>query len=256
MLGFFFRHYDPWVDRYVIFDDGSDDGTIEILSAHPKVEVREFPRHDDSFVHAHTQLNNTAWQESRGSADWVVLADIDEFFHHPQQPMAGYLAQQRSLGVNIIPGIGFGMVADSMPPDAGQLVDVVRRGRPRAPFNKLGIFDPAAVQETRVKHGRHVAEPTGDLRLPARDEVMLMHYKHLGFERWCERDDDLGARRGSRDLAERLGRHYEQSRSEREEFWATLVAESREVGGAGFEADQLAADPRWWKGLPRVRAQG
>ena len=26
MLGFFFRHYDSWVDRYVIYDDGSTEG--------------------------------------------------------------------------------------------------------------------------------------------------------------------------------------------------------------------------------------
>ena len=29
MLAFFFRHYDPWVDRYVIYDDGSTDGSLE-----------------------------------------------------------------------------------------------------------------------------------------------------------------------------------------------------------------------------------
>ena len=28
-LPFFFRDYDPWVDRYVVYDDGSTDGTAE-----------------------------------------------------------------------------------------------------------------------------------------------------------------------------------------------------------------------------------
>ena len=43
MLGFFFRHYDPLVQRYVVFDDGSTDGSLDFLRAHPKVEVRPMP---------------------------------------------------------------------------------------------------------------------------------------------------------------------------------------------------------------------
>ncbi|MBI4190914.1 MAG: glycosyltransferase family 2 protein, partial [Betaproteobacteria bacterium] len=34
LLPFFFRHYDPWVDRYVIYDDNSTDATLEMLHAH------------------------------------------------------------------------------------------------------------------------------------------------------------------------------------------------------------------------------
>jgi len=40
MLPLFFRNYDPWVDQYFIYDDGSTDGSIETLKAHPKVEMR------------------------------------------------------------------------------------------------------------------------------------------------------------------------------------------------------------------------
>ena len=51
LLGYFFRHYDRWVDRYFVHDDGSTDGTLEILRSHPKVVVRAFPRTvPDSFV--------------------------------------------------------------------------------------------------------------------------------------------------------------------------------------------------------------
>ena len=252
MLGFFFRHYDPWVDRYVILDDGSTDGTLDLLHAHPKVEVRSFERCSDSFVHAHTELNNHGWKDSRGLAAWVVLADVDEHFHHPQVPMADYLDEQRNAGVTVVPGLGFGMVHDRLPPDEGRLVDVVRRGRPRAPFNKLGVFDPDAVLEAGIGHGRHVASPVGDLRLPARDEVMLCHYKHLGFDRWTARDEELGRRRGARDVADGLGIHYFMTAEDRREFWGSLEAESTVLGGPEFVPAEAAKGPFWWGDLPRA----
>ena len=40
MLGFFFRHYDRFVQRYVVYDNASTDHSLEILHANPKVEVR------------------------------------------------------------------------------------------------------------------------------------------------------------------------------------------------------------------------
>lgn len=252
MLGFFFRHYDAWVDRYVILDDGSTDETLDLLHSHPRVEVRRFPRLEDSFVHAHTHLNNTVWHDSRGRADWVVLADIDEHYHHPGAPMRDYLTEQRASGVTLVPALGFGMVHDELPSGTGRLVDVARRGRPRAPFNKLAVFDPDAITETGIGHGRHVASPQGDVRLPDQDEVMLCHYKHLGFDRWVARDDLLGTRRGERDIVEGLGVHYFLTSDERRDFWATLLAESRELGGPGFAPAEVAVGPFWWDGLPRV----
>ena len=79
MLEFFFRHYDPWVDRYVIFDDGSTDGSIEILKAHPRVELRSWHRkYPDTYGISQWSWLNEVWKESRGQADWVVIVDIDE----------------------------------------------------------------------------------------------------------------------------------------------------------------------------------
>ena len=51
LLPFFFRHYDPFVERYVFYDDNSSDATLDLLGRHPRVEVRRFERTDpSSFV--------------------------------------------------------------------------------------------------------------------------------------------------------------------------------------------------------------
>ncbi len=258
MLGFFFRHYDSWVDRYIVYDDGSTDGSREILRAHPKVELRDFARVDaDSFVLSHKAMQDHAWKESRGHADWIVVTAIDEHLHARGRTMTEYLAEQTERGVTLVPALGFDMNSKTMPQDRGLLVDVVTRGRPRSGFNKLGIFKPEALRETGFTAGRHAAEPVGDLRLPARDEVMLWHYKHLGFERNAAREAAQAVRLGTTDVANGYGSHYFWSSERLRAFWDEMERESSDLSAADFVPDQACVRPLWWEereGLSRVDA--
>jgi hypothetical protein len=62
MIGFFFRHYEPFVDKFIFFDDGSTDGTPELLASKKNVEVRPFTyAFPDSF-----SLSVQAWRNSSG----------------------------------------------------------------------------------------------------------------------------------------------------------------------------------------------
>jgi hypothetical protein len=253
MLGFFFRHYDPWVDRYVVLDDGSDDGTIEILSAHPKVELRHLERaHPDSVQLSLLAAQDEVWKESRGVADWVLVVDVDEHLHVLDQDPRDYLDQQREAGVTLLPSLGFDLNSRTFPAPGDHLVRTIRRGRPRTAFNKLCVWNPDAIATSGLHPGRHGAEPQGTLRLPARDELMLWHYKHLDLERWSARDNEIGERRGLLDRERGLGIHYFMSPEERAEFWADMEAESTELGLPGFVPHERAVRPLWWDGYERV----
>jgi len=253
MLGFFFRHYDPWVDRYVIYDDGSTDGSVEILRAHPRVELRSFVRSKaQSFVLSHTAMQDEAWKESRGCADWVVVTAIDEHLLVRGQTMAAYLSEQRKCGATIIPALGFDMNHPVMPPNHGLLSEVVTRGRPRIAFNKLSIFNPDAVTETGFSAGRHAAEPAGDLKLPACDELMLWHYKHLDFDRYQAREIAQARRLGETDVANGLGQHYLWSLERRRAFWDEMRRTATDLAVPDFDPARACAGPPWWHDRPQI----
>jgi len=247
MLGFFFRHYDSWVDRYVIYDDGSTDGSLDILRAHPKVEVRSFARVDpDSFVLSHTIMQDEVWKESRGQADWVIITAIDEHLWIPGQSMESYLSAQQEQGVTLMPALGFDMISQTMPPDEGLLIDQIRQGQPSVPYSKLSIFDPNALKETNFAKGRHAAQPVGKLVLPERDELLLWHFKRLGFERTMAREKFQGARLGRVDIANAWGFQYLWSAEKFASEWEKFRRDSICLNPRSLRSARPKAKKLWW----------
>ena len=179
ILPFFFRHYDSLVERYVIYDDGSTDGSLDLLAAHPRVDVRRFVwTHPDSFVLSELDHYNEIWKECRGTADWVLLVDLDEHLHATD--FGGLLKAYRSQGISVVPAFGFEMVTDDFPSPAETLVQTRRLGVPSPAMSKLTAFDPCAVDQLNHAPGGHSSEPTGRLVAPPRDSVRLLHYKNSG----------------------------------------------------------------------------
>jgi hypothetical protein len=249
MLGFFFRHYDPWVDRYIIFDNNSTDRSLEILHRHPKVEVRRFRQtHDDSFVLSELHLHNNAWKESRGQVDWVVVTDIDEHLQAAGWDNLVYLTACARRGITLIPAIGYQMVSEDLPAESERLATTRTLGAPWSVMNKLRIFNPNAILETSYTPGQHRAQPVGELRLPPRDEMMLLHYKYLGFERTFLRLQRQNLGLGTTDLSEGHGDQYRWSLERFRAEWDTIRDRAVDVGKPGFRPWLSTDQGRpWWR---------
>lgn len=246
MLAFFFRHYDPWVNRYVFFDDGSDDGTREMIAAHPRAEWRPFPRAvADSFVQSSRLVHDEVWKESRGRADWVVVTAVDEHLHHPGLP--GYLRRCAAAGVTAVPALGFQMVAEDFPPRGAWLARDVTMGAPWHVMNKLSLFRPDAIRETGFALGRHAAAPVGEVVWPARDELLLLHYKYLGRAYTRERHAFLAQGLGATDRANGWGIQYLQPPEVQDAAFAGFEARAGDTGAPGFDAVAVRDGPRWWR---------
>lgn len=244
MLPYFFRHYDPFVDRYVIFDDGSTDRSREILERHPKVEMRRFVRSDPEwFVKSEQALSNACWKESRGSADWVIVTDVDEHLYHPA--MQEYLRACADSTITLIPALGFQMLSESLPGKTDLLCDTLTFGAPYYDLMKVSLFRPDAIEEINFTFGRDQVDPIGDIRVPQRDELLLLHYKYLGLEQTYARHQALLARLGERDFdAEGRWKHpYSWSIDELRGRWQYLADRAVNVRTAFGENYPI---PRWW----------
>lgn len=248
MLGFFFRHYDSFVDRYVVFDDGSTDGTLEALRDHPRVEVRRFERRvPNSFVRSSQHLNNHAWKESRGSADWVVVSAVDEHLYH--RDLSGYLEAAKRAGVTAIPSLGYEMVSAEFPRPDETLVRSCTRGAPEPRWNKLNLFNPNAVRETNYVVGRHAAWPKGKIVYPESDELLLLHYKYIEFNYLRRRHALLATGLGALDHANEWAHQFDFSDTELTGKLASLENNAVDITTLDTPG-QHHPDARWWRLSP------
>ena len=250
MLPFFFRHYDSLVDRYVVHDDGSTDGSQELLRAHPKVELHRLPNYADprSRVLSAVSHFESVWAPSRGRADWVVLTDIDEHLHHPD--LAGYLRAGLDAGVTVVPALGYQMQSEDFPVDTGcPLVRSLSRGAPDRQFCKLSVFSPDAIDALNYAPGRHAAKPSGRVVWPERDELLLLHYKYLGFERTHARHQLCASRSREDDIANHWGHKYFWSRAQLREDWDRMSARLIDISDPAIDQHEFYPEPRWWAPL-------
>ncbi len=245
ILPFFFRHYEPWVQRFVIYDNGSTDGTLALLAARPDVEVRQFPwSRPGSFVLSHRDLHNDCWKESCGAARWVVVTAIDEHLHHRDMP--GYLGACERQGITCIPALGYDMVTPDFPDPAVHLATTHTRGVPDAMLNKLRLFDPDAVAP-HIDIGGHGAAPSGSVVYPRRDEVLLLHYKNLGMAYRAERNRLLATGLREEDREQHFGLHYGMSGDDLGRLFAYLHRDAVDIASPRYRPWLQHPHPRFWR---------
>jgi hypothetical protein len=186
MLPYFFRHYDPFVSTYFIYDDGSSDKSMELLRAHPKTTVQpitvrknlEPPGPDNQGI-SFFEFYNGIWKQSIGKADYVILCNIDEFFYHPD--MNTYLQDCKRKGITVVPSIGYNMVHYRFPTSSLPITSICNKGIQRDHYNKTFLFDPNKIRESGFHGGRHKMDPSGEVVYPETTDVKLLHYSFMGL---------------------------------------------------------------------------
>jgi hypothetical protein len=187
ILPYWLRHYETFADKIFVWDDVSTDGTLEILKSHPKVTIlpRENTGADDDYF-----VNNLFPQSqvrSNGYADWVIIADPDEFVYHPK--IREVLESQKSHRVDILGCEGYTMFSDNFPTTPGQIYEEVKMGFPDQMESKWTIHSPAI--DVHFRKGRH-HQPYNLRDFNASrykfHGIKLLHYRYLGKDFITGRD--------------------------------------------------------------------
>jgi glycosyltransferase involved in cell wall biosynthesis len=175
LLPYFLRHYEMFADRIFIIDDESTDRTVEIARTHPKVTLLEY---DFKGAFTEDDMNNCFTSNykkySRGVADWVIVADGDEFLHNWQ--LKETLEIHKELGTKVLKATGFMMFSETPPAKNGQIYDEICWGTRHRLYDKAVIFNPEI--DITWGCGRHKAVlPPGVYS--TRAKINLLHYHYV-----------------------------------------------------------------------------
>jgi hypothetical protein len=176
LMPYFLRHYAPLVDRLIMLDAMSDDGSADMARScsNAVVQPSAIGGTLDSIVVS--KYSSEKAREARGKADFVLWVDCDEFLYSPiplRELLRGYKAQS----LRAIKATGYQMLADEFPIGADQLTSIVRRGVRDAEYDKMAIFDP--ILDVTWSPGHHNCYISGAVAHQS-NEVKLLHYRYFG----------------------------------------------------------------------------
>lgn len=240
ILPFFFRHYGTFASRIFVYDNNSTDGTSDIIDACDIAERISFDtkdRHDNRRL---IDIKNNAYKRSRGTADYVVVVDADEFLFHPD--ILSVIAEGKRNGATLFRTIGYNMTAWRFPKGSAPLVAQVHRGVPSSIYAKTCIFDPRL--SINYDLGAHSCQPDGhDVEYYQGEELLLLHYHYVGVAKTIARHKACRSR-----LPEKpVGKVSEQF------YWGPLEIFMRFVYYSGKAVDVFTGKRSvFWRGSAKI----
>lgn len=184
MVQYFLRHYEVFADRIFVWDDGSNDGTREILEAHPKVKLLPLNMDGADDVYYVKYLWPQYEEISRGYADWVICVDADEFVYHPN--FIQRLNELTERGDKRIRLEGYTMYHPTFPITTGQIYEEVKVGWPDKWSQKTVLFTPN--MHMTWGPGRHQCVPTRHIPTTKNSGIHLLHFRYLSPEYFLSRN--------------------------------------------------------------------
>jgi hypothetical protein len=139
------------------------------------------------------------------------------------------------------------MLSEQFPKQKTLLCQSLTTGACDPFYNKLNIFSPNEIDAVNYTPGRHTAAPTGHVVLPQRDELLLLHYRYLGFERVRKRYGQFLTRQRKTDMAMGWGNQYSWSSEQLRDDWNLVASRLVDISRPNLRPWKTHEGPHWWR---------
>lgn len=210
--------WERYADKVTVYDNGSDDGSVEYMRQHG-IEVIPYGNNelDDALIQ---HYKNNAWKGI--DADLVVVADMDEIIggRYPRKAMERMVY----AGGTVCAPLWYNLLWNARPQADGLIDDCLEYGMfDRAP--KTIIFNPNEIKEMNYSPGAHMCDPKGNVRWYSSGDMMCFHVNNcLSLESRIESYRRKNQRRSENNIRKGYGYHYAFSQERLVEDWDKMMS--------------------------------
>jgi hypothetical protein len=251
-------HLAHGVDHVIATDNLSCDGSSEILRSYEARNVLSYLRDDDDTYPQSAMTTRMARLAAGMRADWVINADVDEFWYPHHGDLKAMLASVPARAeAAAAPVLNFAPVAEP-----GYFADVmtVRHPAPRDEFGDplRGKVCHRALAEAQVLPGSHIVRRGMRVMTSERAPISILHFparSYAQFERKIATGGAAMMRRLTHPLASvlRLARLYEmQQRGDLRALYDGMTLSDAAIA-AGLQSGALLRDERLRTALDKAR---
>ena len=223
-LPFFIKHYGSFCDKIIVYDNESTDSTLDILAKNPNISVITYKTGNKINDNEYQRIKNTAWKQSRGKADFVIVCDTDELLYDKNDNIKNTLKMSRNT---IFRPEGYEMLSECFPSYEKPLRQQCK-GLPSQYYCKKIIFDPHCIVDINYYPGCHEADPRGYVKTGT-SEFLLLHYKRIGVEYIVNRYRTFTERLSKQNIENKMGMHYFMTEQEITDEFNRMFAAAKPV---------------------------
>ena len=208
-----------FADKVTVYDNGSDDGSVEYLQQHGIEVIQYGGNHLDNDMLMN--YKNNAWKVT--DADIMVVCDMDEII--TGHDVRGSMERMLRCGGTLCAPVWYNLLWDKHP--KGRFIEKCLDWGCYDPNPKTLIFDPHRIKEMNYCPGAHHCSPTGDVRYYQDGDIICLHVNNsLSLEYRIERFRKLNERRCANDHRKGYAQHYGFSQERISEEWENMRSRS------------------------------
>jgi hypothetical protein len=198
IIPYVMRHYGQFA-KVIFMESNSTDRSVE-LGLSLGAWVHQHEQKDELDDLALISMKENCWKGSQ--ADWVIVADADEFVYHPN--IVKVLEESKAT---VIHPTFHNMFSEKFPTTKGQIYDEVNMGTPDGDFwlSKMNVFRPKEITSMKFAIGGHHAYPEGNVVIDNNSGIKTLHMNFLGREYVINRYRRNAARHSQKNKAAGYG---------------------------------------------------